>query len=122
MVILDLKRPQQDAELAVTVVVTCVKGTVTSHPKPYWEKYTFLFLWREMTCTLHAADGSMKQSMMQYFGKSFQVYKKATRKIRHPFHLWKCFCFMGALEEAQACCTMIHIHLQNLHVLHKTEE
>lgn len=111
-VILGLKRAQQDAELAVTVVVACAKGTVTSYPKAYCEKYTFLILWREMTCTLHALDGSMKQSLMHYFGKSFQVYKKPIRKIRYPFHLWKCFCFMEVSEKAQACCMIIHIHLQ----------
>lgn len=29
---------------------------------------------------LHALDRSMKQPMMQHFGKIFQVYKKAMRK------------------------------------------
>ena len=104
----------------------CAKGMLTgvsSYPKAHWEKYTLLVLCTEVSCTpheVHTTDRSMKQSMMQHFGKFFQVYKKAIRKIRHPFHLCKCFHFMQVLAKAQAFCMIIHIHLQNLHVLSKT--
>lgn len=101
----------------------CAKGTVTgvsSYPKAHWEKYTLLVLCTEVNSTLHALDRSMKQPVMQHFGKIFQVYKKAMRKIRHLFHLCKCFHFMQVLAKAQAFCMIIHIHLQNLHVLSKT--
>lgn len=84
-VILGLKRPQEDPQPAVTLVVTCVKGTVASYPKACWEKYTFLALWRKMARTLHAVDGSTKQFMMQYFAKISKYVRNPQEKSDIPY-------------------------------------
>lgn len=86
--------------LAVVVVVTCAKGTVTSHPTGHWEKHTFLVLWRQKACTLHALDGSMKQSMMQYFGKKFPSIQETHKKNQASISFMEMLSFHGSPGES----------------------